>query len=322
MTIKKQKEEFHVVLGATGALGSAIVRKLAEDNKKVRAVVRNTIHAKTLFKNYNVEIFQANALEIEQLKRAINGATIVYHCIGLPYSKWIKIFPKIQKNIIEVVSYTEAKLVYADNLYMFGKMNGEMISEDHPHTSISAKGLLRSRLADELLQKHREGSIKVLIARFGDFYGPNVVNGFTLPLFKNPLNDKASSWIGDLDKKHSLIYIDDAASSLISLAEKADTYGQVWHVEGAEPVTGREFITKIFKELDKEPKMKVLTKRTITILGIIVPIVKELRELLDQWEYPFVIDGLKFKQAFPEFTPTPHKLAISTTLDWFTQNIF
>ena len=317
----KDRDETHVVLGATGALGSAVVRELAKEGKRTRAVVRNTAHANGLFSKLDVEIFQANALELDQLEDALKDASIVYHCIGVPYTKWFKQFPKIQSNIIEAISNSKAKLAYADNLYMYGKMTDEMLSESHPHLASSKKGQLRSRLSNELLAKHKDGAIMVTIVRFGDFYGPNVVNGFTLPLFKNPLNNKAASWIGNLNQKHSLIYIDDAARCLVATANNSDMYGQVWHVAGDEPLTGREFITQIFNHLGRDAKMKVLKRRTISVLGIIVPIAKELHELLDQWEHPFVIDGSKFANANTNYTHTPHSEAISNTLDWFTQNI-
>jgi nucleoside-diphosphate-sugar epimerase len=317
---KQEKEALNVILGANGALGSAIVRELAKDGKRVRCVVRNTIHANKLFEGLNIEIFQADILEYNQLEQAVQGATVVYHCVGIPYTKWLKLFPKIQDNIVKVLTSSDSILVYADNLYMYGKMNGEEITEKHPHLAQSKKGMLRSKLANELLELHTKGDLQVVIARFGDFFGPNVVNGFSLPLFKNPLKNKPASWIGNLDQKHSLIYIDDAAKGIISLAQQPEMYGQVWHIDGAEAVTGREFITLVFEQLDKKPKMKVLKKGTIAVLGTFIPLVKEIHELLDQWEKPFIINGDKFASKIDGYSTTPHTEAIQETLGWFEAN--
>ncbi len=318
--MKNNEQKISVVLGGTGGIGSAVVRELIEKKRAVRVVTRNEAHAQELFKGMKVEIVQADMLSLEQTRKAVEGAAYVYHCIGIPYTRWLKDFPIIQKNIIEAMVGKEAVLAYADNLYMYGKANGEKIAEEHPQEATSKKGQLRRRLAEELLEKHKEGKLKTVVVRFGDFYGPNVVNGFTIPLFKNPIANKTASWIGDLEQKHSLIYIDDAAKGFIEATENPELYGKIWHIEGAEAVTGREFIEMIFGQLGYKPKMKVLKKGTISFLSPFVPIVKEIKELLDQWEHPFVIDGTKYREVTGINGYTSHKEAIARTLAWFEEN--
>ncbi len=319
-TQEKSQQKLAVVLGATGAVGSAVVRKLIENKELVRAVSRNIKKAKKMFDGLNVECIKADLQSKEETKKAIVGGTVVYHCAGIPYTKWLKTLPLIQKNIIEALTETKATLVYADNLYMYGRMQEEKISEKHPENPTSKKGLLRKKLAEELLEAHKEGRIKVVIVRTGDYYGPNVVNGFTTPLFQNPLAGKPAAWIGSLDQKHSLIYIDDVAKGLVLIAEHPELFGQIWHVEGGEALTGQEFIEMIYSQVGIQQKIKVLKRSTLNFLSPFVPIVKELKELLDEWEYPFIIDGSKFKETMGVFHHTPHKIAIEKTCNWFKEN--
>ena len=166
--IEKTKK-LSVVLGATGAIGSAVVRKLVEKNQPVRAVARNIDYAKKLFSGLQVELMQADMESLTQTQKAVKNAGYVYHCIGLPYQKWLKLFPKIQKNIIQAVAETDAVLVYSDNLYSYGRMINQALTEDHPENATSKKGKLRKFLAAELLEQHAAGRLKVVIARFGDF---------------------------------------------------------------------------------------------------------------------------------------------------------
>lgn len=319
-TQEKEQQKLAVVLGATGSIGSAVVRKLLENKQQVRAVSRNINKAKKMFDGLNVECIKADLQSLEETKRAIAGGTEVYHCIGIPYTKWSKVFPVIHKNIIEGVEETKATLVYADNLYMYGKMQEEKITEKHPENATSKKGLLRKKFAEEMLEAHKEGRIRVAIVRAGDFYGPNVVNGFTVQLFKNALAGKPATWIGALDQKHSLIYIDDVAEGLITIAQQPKMLGQIWHLEGAEPVTGQEFIEMIYQQLAIQQKIRTLKSGTINFLSPFVPILKELKELLDQWDYPFVIDGSKFKETTGITHYTSHKVAIERTCKWFKEN--
>lgn len=316
---KINSDEISVVLGATGGLGSAVVIELAKKGRRVVAVTRNYQKAKKIFDGFDVEIRTADMMDKEQTLEAVKGAEVVYHCVNVPYTKWLKEFPIINNNILSAVKTTEANLVYADNLYMYGKMQGDKISEAHPLSAKGKKGELRKRLAEQILNAHNKGEIKAVIARFGDFYGPNVVNGFTKPLLENPVKDKPATWLLDLDKKHSMMYIRDAAEGIVTVANNPNSYGQIWHIEGAEPVTGREFISMIFQELNQEPEMKVLSENSIKFLGLFVPIVKELKELAYEWKYPFIIDGTKYASTFNTTEHTAHRVAIKETLDWFSE---
>ena len=320
-TNQKKIDGKAVVLGATGGLGLAVVFELAKRERSVIAVTRNLQKARKMFQNIDVEIRQANLMEREQTLAAVQGADVVYHCANVLYTKWLKEFPIINNNILAAVKEVGANLVFADNLYMYGKMQGDKISEEHQLNAKGKKGKLRIRLAKQITDAHSKGEINAVIVRFGDFYGPNVVNGFTKPLLENPVKGKASSWLVDLDKKHSMMYIRDAAKGMVTTSENPNSYGQIFHIEGAEPVTGREFITMIFQELNQEPNMKALSENTIKILSIFIPIVKELQELTYEWKYPFIIDGTKYASNFNTTAHTAHNVAIKETLDWFKQNL-
>ena len=310
-----------VVLGATGGLGSAVVFELVKRERSVIAVTRNVQKARKMFQNFDVEIRQADLMDQDQTLTAVEGADVIYHCANVLYTKWLKEFPIINDNILSAVKEVGANLVFADNLYMYGEMQGDKMSEEHPLNAKGKKGKLRIRLAKQILDAHSKGDINAVIVRFGDFYGPNVVNGFTKPLLENPVKGKASTWIVDLDKKHSLMYIGDAAKGMVTTSENPNSYGQIFHVEGAEPVTGREFLTMIFQEMNQEPNMKVLSENTIKILATFIPIVKELKELTYEWKYPFIIDGTKYASTFNTTEHTAHTVAIKETLDWFNKHL-
>jgi hypothetical protein len=46
-----------------------------------------------------------------------------------------------------------------------------------------------------------------------------------------------------------------------------------------------------------------------------------VKDLIDQWEYPFEIDGTKYKRIFKNSISTPHEEAIIETLEWFKKRI-
>jgi nucleoside-diphosphate-sugar epimerase len=316
-----QKPDLHVVLGATGALGSNLVDELLYQKKKVVAVVRNLAKAHQRFNHPELIIRKADLLQKEDVISAISGGSIVYHCGGLPYKDWMKYYPVMNSNILEAVRKEGAVLVYADNLYMYGRMQHEQIAENHPISHKSKKGSLRYYLAAQILEAHKNGSLRAVIVRAGDYYGPFVKNGFAEPLFQNPLIGKPVSWIGNADQPHSLIYIKDLTKAVVMIAENEDTYGQIWHIPGDNAFTGREYAEQIGSALGTKVKIKVLTPFMLNILSPFVPILRELKDLSFEWVNPFIIDGTKFSRQFPGYIPTTHAEAFRETLDWFNAHL-
>jgi nucleoside-diphosphate-sugar epimerase len=108
-----------------------------------------------------------------QALQAIEGSSVVYLCIGLPYnySIWRQQWPRIMDNTISACQKTNARLIFFDNVYMYGKTDGPM-TEETPYDPSSRKGDLRARLATQVMSEVRKGNIVATIARAADFYGP------------------------------------------------------------------------------------------------------------------------------------------------------
>lgn len=112
----------HVVLGATGGAGSAVVRELAGQGRRVRAVS----HRKRAEAFPGVEYATADATDPASLRDVCRGAAVVYHCVNVPYQEWSTRLLPIAQAIISAASAAGAKLVVIDNLYMYGRVSGPM----------------------------------------------------------------------------------------------------------------------------------------------------------------------------------------------------
>jgi fructose 1,6-bisphosphatase len=53
---------------------------------------------------------------------------------------------------------------------------------------------------------------------------------------------------------------------------------------------------------------------------VFVPMIREVGEVLYEFQAPYVVDWSKFGQAFGPVTPTPHAEAVARTVDWFREN--
>jgi nucleoside-diphosphate-sugar epimerase len=115
----------HVVLGAAGGTGSAVVRELAARGVRVRAVTR----AGTADIPAGFEQLAADVGTAEGARRACAGAAVVYHCAQPDYKQWPELYPPLTQAVLDGAADADAKLVFADNLYMYGPPDGPMTEE-------------------------------------------------------------------------------------------------------------------------------------------------------------------------------------------------
>ena len=308
-------DQLHVVLGATGGAGGALVSELAGRGHRVRAVSRKP----TADLPEGVEQLAADAADPAQTRPACAGATVVYHCVQPPYQRWAAEFPPLTQSIADAAAAAGARLVYADNLYAYGPVHGP-ITEDLPALATTKKGRIRALMAERLLAAHRSGTLQVAIGRSSDYYGPGGANSVVGDiLFGAATKGNRARWMGRMDVPHSLNYLQDVARALITLGARPEALGEVWHLPAAEPVTGREFVELIAAALARPVKVTATSRLALRMAGIFDPRARESAEMLYQWERPFVLDASKFQRAFGPLEPTPHPQAVATTVAWFRE---
>jgi nucleoside-diphosphate-sugar epimerase len=304
--------DLHVVFGASGSIGNAVAQELAKRGKRVRAV----FHTRKVDLPASVEMVKGDASILDSVRQACQGASVVYHCVNLPYEKWSKGLPPIMDNLIDATSAVNARLVYADNLYVYGSVQDPM-TEDLPLRPTTRKSRARSLLAYKLHEAAKKGKLLSMTVRASDLYGPGVLNSITNELVFTPmLAGKKAMWRGSLDAPHSMSYVEDVACGIVLLTEVDPAFGQVWFIPAGEPLTGRQFIELAFKEAGLPLKMGVHTSASMSMSGIFSSTVREETEVLYQFEKPFVIDASKFMKQFPDFVPTPHPEAMNKTIQW------
>jgi nucleoside-diphosphate-sugar epimerase len=266
-----------------------------------------------------VEQLAADAADPAQAREACQGATVVYHCVQPPYHRWAAEFPPLTASIADAAADAGARLVYADNLYTYGPVDGPL-TEDLPARATTKKGRVRTRMAERLLAAHRQGTLQVAIARSSDYYGPGGANSFVGDiLFGAATKGNRARWLGRLDVPHTLNYLQDVARALATLGTRPEAPGEVWHLPAAEPLTGRAFVELIAAALGRPVKVTATSRLALRIAGVFDPGARETIEMLYQWERPFVLDASKFQRAFGPLEPTPHQQAVATTVAWFQQ---
>jgi nucleoside-diphosphate-sugar epimerase len=309
--------DLHVVLGAGGGIGGAVVRELVGRGRRVRAVTRSGDADLPA----GAEPHRADLGDPAGVEGAAAGAKVVYHCAQPPYGRWPELFPPLTRAVIDGTAAAGAKLVFPDNLYAYGPVD-RPLTEDLPYAATYPKGRTRAEMARMLLDAHSAGRLRVTMSRASDYYGPGGVNSVAgTPLFANAVKGKTARWVGRLDVPHTLSYLPDIARGLVVLGERDEADGRAWHLPTAETLTMGQFLQLVFEVLGRPPKFAAVGPGMQRLVGMVNPAVRELRETAYQRERPFVMDTSRFEETFGPLSATLHRQALAETLDWYRRHL-
>jgi nucleoside-diphosphate-sugar epimerase len=300
------------ILGANGTIGSLLAKELTQYTDCIRLVSRNPKKV-----NDSNELFAADLTKPELIEKAVAGSEVVYLLIGLDYNLkvWQQHWPAIMQATIHACVKHNAKLVFFDNVYMYDISAIPHMTENSAINPPSKKGEVRKQVADMLLSEVKAGKLTALIARSADFYGPNNHKSFLIEVvYNNIKKGKKANWFINADKKHSFTYTPDAAKATALLGNTADAYGQVWHLPtDKNTLTGREMISLFSKEMNSPGKIFLLPKWLLQVLGLFIPLMREMPEMMYQYDREYFFDSSKFDQRF-NFAATTYQQGVKDTI--------
>jgi nucleoside-diphosphate-sugar epimerase len=311
-------KEKHVVFG-TGPLGLATARALQRRGLSIRMINRSgelPADATT-----GLEITGGDATNLDFTLFVCKDATVVYQCAQPAYHEWVEKFPPLQAAILEGAAMNGARLIVAENLYMYGDTNGQPIHEELPYAARTRKGKVRAEMAEALIAAHRIGKVQVAMGRGSDFYGPTVL-GSSLGerTFKPALAGKPAELTGSADQPHTYTYIDDFGAALAVLGERDEALGQAWHVPNPPTLTQRQLLELAYEEIGLPFKMRTMGRMMMTLGGLFIPEARETVEMMYEFVKPFQVDASKFIRAFGDLA-TPHEIGLKATVTWFRDRL-
>ncbi len=216
-----------LVTGATGFIGSNLVRVLLEKGFPVRALTRNNSNCSNL-KNLKVELCYGDLLDYKSLEKALKGCTFLFH-VAAHYSFWdsskdliYRINVDGTKNILKAAEETGIKkIVYTSTVGCIGlPQNGKPGDENSP---LAAKTLSNSYkhskyLAEKEAFKFFENGLPVVIVNPSTPVGPGDIKPTpTGKIIVDFLNRKIPAYV---DTGLNLIDVRDCALGHILAMEK------------------------------------------------------------------------------------------------------
>ncbi len=301
------------ILGSGGIIATELARNLKDYTNEIRLVSRNPKKV-----NDSDELFQADLTNPDEVFEALKGSEVVFVTIGFPYSAkdWQRLWPPFIRSVIAACEEYQAKLVFFDNIYMYDPNRLDGMTEETPINPSSKKGRVRAEIAGTIMEASRKGKIKALIARCADYYGPNIERNAILneTVIKPLASGKKANWLGSLNFKHSFTYTRDAGKATAILGNTESAFGQVWHLPTAKnPPSGKEWVNMVADSLGVEPKVQVAPKFLVGIIGWFNPIMKELHEMVYQYDRHYEFNSEKFERTF-NYEPASYVEGLKETI--------
>lgn len=300
--------ELHVIFGA-GPLGKGTALELVKLGKRVRMINRS---GKVDGVPAEVECVSSDAYDAARNVELTRGATTVYQCAQPKYHEWQEKFPPLQTAILDAAMANNAKLVVAENVYMYGDTHGAPMDETTPNRAATKKGLVRKALTEQIADAVQQGKVRAARVRGSDFFGPDDPIYADL-FFKPALQAKTVNMLGRLDVPHSWTYAPDFGKALALAGTRDEAMGQIWHVPSDTAVTQQALLDLMSANAGHPVKGMAAKKWMLRALGLVQPAVGEMVEMYYEFEQPFVLNSDKFTRMFG-MQPTPLAVAVRETM--------
>lgn len=303
----------HTILGINGATGPGLAAELKKQNLPVRGVSRRP------FPGNDWEHRQADVTNLAEVLSVVDGSKVVYLLVGLEYNLdvWRRDWPVVMENTIQACLANNAKLVFLDNVYAYGLVNGPM-AENTPIRPNSEKGKVRAKIIQLLFNAAQNNHLRACVARSADFYGPNCNTSIlNSTLFERFAAGKSAYVMGRADKIHSYTYVPDIGRALAILGNDDRANGQVWHLPtSAERWTGEEWVKAAAKAFGVKPKFQATPTFLLRLMGLGNRIFREMVEMNYQFTSDYIFVSDKFERTFG-MKPTSNEQGVEETADFY-----
>src|SRR6266567_1507672 len=245
-----------VVTGATGFLGSALVTELIRQKQPLRILARDEQKARAQFGDA-VTVIEGDINDEEQVRRAVDEATIIYHLVGRLYhpSTPPELYyrthvegTRVLLNACKGQSQLQ-RIIHCSTTGVHGETGRTPAAEDAPFAPTNPYEVTKLEAELLALRACQEQGLPVSVARPGLVYGPGDLH--LLGFFSSIKKGLFRVIDGGKALLHP-IYIDDMTAAFLLCAERPQAIGHSYNLAGDRAVTICELATAIAHSLDKE----------------------------------------------------------------------
>jgi nucleoside-diphosphate-sugar epimerase len=304
-----------LIVGATGGIGGAMMRRLLADGWKVKALTR-TASAELADR---CEPLIGDALDPVAVASAAQGTDIIVHAVNPPgYRDWDRLVLPMLDSTIGAARATGARIVLPGTGYNYGPDVFPQFDEDAAQHPVTRKGAIRVEMERRLRAAADKGEAKVLIVRAGDYFGPGAANnwfgqGLITPgrrpsVIRNP---------GRRGTGHQWAYLPDVAETMTRLlASPALPDFANFHMAGHWDADGRRMVEAVARVLsDPAVPIRPLPWWQLRLAALFATTPREMMEMRYLWQQPVRMTNARLLAHLGEEPRTPLGKAVHATLE-------
>jgi nucleoside-diphosphate-sugar epimerase len=259
------------VTGATGFVGSSIVKALVNIGADVYALARSSSSPERLAE-IPLTWIVADVTRPSTLRGVFEDVDYVIHAAGMlgqagtAEKEYMQLHVDGTRNVLNELSQNnpQPKTLYVSSPGVLGPIDGPPADEETPLAPSNPYERSKA-VAERTVGVYTAAKMPVVIARPEFIYGPGDTH--VLGLFK-AIQQGKFFFIGDgLNMCHPT-FIDDAVDGMLRCQEQGKP-GEIYHITGPRPVTFRELATTIADVLDVPPP-RVNIPKNLAMIGATV----------------------------------------------------
>ncbi len=242
-----------LITGAAGLIGKALTKMLLESGYSVKCFDlneqfdRNSEYFKDLPNRDRMSIFCGSVLDVNSLRKAIDGCDVVVHLaamLGVMKTEkdklgCINVNIAGTDNVINTsVMHNVKKFIFASSSEVYGEPDSNPISEEQTTKGKTVYAVTKMA-GEELLKGYNQyyKGLNFTIIRFFNTYGEGQVAQFVLTKWvRNVLNGNNPVVYGDGSQVRSYGHVEDAVTGVKLIIENSISNGKVYNLGNSSQV--------------------------------------------------------------------------------------
>ncbi len=284
-----------LITGATGLLGSHLIKELQQRGEHIRALVLPVENADGLLRQ-GVEVVRGDITDASTLAPAVEDIDLIFHLAGMmgvwrPLSDYRLVNVNGSVNLYKAAQAAHVhRFVHTSSHTVYGLGYGRFMTENDPLRPDPDPYSITKAEADRLIRRLMLSSdMETVILRPGTFFGPGDRLHFGRMAQKT--KDGKAMLLGRGDNALPFCYVSDVVQGFMLAAYHENAPGNVYNITNDRPLTQLEMYNAIADAVDGvHPKIHVpylpvyygsiVAERVVARITRTKPVVTELGALM------------------------------------------